>query len=259
MKLRDERRYQPNPRWRETGRLHARLASTRRRIDGAREALRAATEAGRLVVASSWGKDSTVLLDLATEVLGPVDVLYLESGYEMPGTEEQIAYWSGRGCRVQRVPGRGLAETIAWLHDVGLGWEREDQSAASRSKATRAETWCAEHGFDVSILGLRAEESIHRRIRSAHYGLVYRRRDGHTVATPLAWWTAADVWSWIACRDLPYLPLYDAETHGLSRYTLRNTGWLTTVDVDRRMPWLREHYPDLWRRLTDEFPHMRTF
>jgi hypothetical protein len=44
---------------------------------------------------------------------------------------------------------------------------------------------------------------------------------------------------------------------GETRETLRNGGWLSVHGCnDARVPWLRQHYPDEYRRLREEFPQV---
>jgi 3'-phosphoadenosine 5'-phosphosulfate sulfotransferase (PAPS reductase)/FAD synthetase len=77
-------------------------------------------------------------------------------------------------------------------------------------------------------------------------------------AQPLAWWSAQDTWAYLFSREVPYHPLYDRETHGQTRETLRNTGWLSTDGAEQgRIAWLREHYPDQYRLLEAAFPRIR--
>lgn len=109
----------------------------------------------------------------------------------------------------------------------------------------------------VQALGLRIDEGGPRAKVLRARGPLYRRADGTWLAAPLAHWTAADVWAWIAARGLPYPPLYERETHGQTRESLRSTGWLTTIDApDGRIAWLRAHYPAQYAALVAEWPHL---
>jgi 3'-phosphoadenosine 5'-phosphosulfate sulfotransferase (PAPS reductase)/FAD synthetase len=253
------RHYQPSPDWRRDGLAWAATAAFAQRVDRSRAILREAARHGAVMVATSWGKDSTVTADLALDVLGPVPLVHLASTYELPGYDEVIAHFAARTEVVTLAPTRTLAETVAWLHANGLCYERGQYAAAKRGKADRMAEWCAARGYRVQVLGLRGEESAGRRVTIRAHGLVRTRRDGYVTAIPIAHWTARDVWAYIAVRALPYNRLiYDAETHGFSRYTLRNTGWLTTVGAeDGRLVWLRTHHPALWQQLALEFPRVR--
>lgn len=241
--------------WRVSALAHARLAAFARLIDQARATIVRAAGRGRVVVSTSWGKDSIVVSDLARSV-GVQDLLHLASAYELD-TAPIAAWWAERMIVHTLPPTRDLQATMAWLHEVGLGYEREGakRRVTHRAKSDRAGAWCHEHGFQVQVLGLRADERGGRAWRLARSGTLYQRGDGLWMCAPLARWRVRDVWAYIAQYDLPYPALYDKETHGYTRETLRNTGWLTTIDADRgRLAWLRWHYPEQWRLLATEFP-----
>jgi 3'-phosphoadenosine 5'-phosphosulfate sulfotransferase (PAPS reductase)/FAD synthetase len=209
-------------------------------------------------VSTSWGKDSVALCDLAIDTVGPIDLVHLQSGYEIPGNESISAHFAARAPVHEVPPPRTVEETIEWIRSIGLCFEREGSTAkvAHRSKGDRASRWGVANGFSVQLMGLRADESVVRRGLISRKGQLYlRRTDGWHIGHPLGWWTVDDSWAWIVSRGLPYHPLYDCETDGQTRRTLRNGGWLTTIGApDGRLVWLRRHYPDLWRRLTEEFP-----
>ena len=195
---------------------------------------------------------------LALEVLGSeARMVHLRSPYALPGGEHVESYFATR-CSLSIVPYRKtLAQYIEWLQEVGLPHERESHHAgAARGKASVAREWAEAQSVTVQALGLRAEESGVRKAVLRHKGPLYRRADGLWTAWPVGWWKSADVWAYIASRDLPYHRMYDCETHGWTRHTIRNAGWLTTNDPGR-IPWLRAHFPDQYRALTEAFPRTR--
>jgi phosphoadenosine phosphosulfate reductase len=242
--------------------VHAQIPSHRRRVERARAILRDAALLGPLVVATSWGKDSVALADLTIETLGPVPLLHLTSSYRLPGWERVAEHFAARTTVYEITPRRSLAETIGWLREIGLGCERSRSSrrAASEPKKDAGTAWCLDKGFPVQAMGLRAEENPGTRGKLFRVrGPIYQAR-GMTIVCPLAWWSAADVWAYLAARGLPYHPLYDAESHGLTRETLRNAGWLTTSGAERgRIAWLRAHYPEQYRLLAREFPQVTRY
>lgn len=241
--------------------VHAQLRGHRERVERARDEFRRAAALGPVVVATSWGKDSVALADLALETLGPVPLLHLASSYRLPGWEPVAAHFVARTIVHEVEPRRSLAETIAWLREVGLGYERErPQAAVQALKKDPGAEWCLKHGFAVQALGMRAEESKGRRACFRARTPTYQLARGLWVTNPLAWWSTVDVWAYIAARELPYHRLYDLETHGYTREEHRNTGWLTTIDAGRgRLGWLRAHFPEQYRALAREFPQVERF
>lgn len=231
-----------------------------RRVAEAEDVLRRAAEIGQLVVMVSWGKDSVVAADLALRALGRVPLLHIASSYRLPGWERVQTHFEARTDVHVIESRRSLTETIEWLRDVGLPHERTRARQAAVVKAIKKDVgsaWCREHGFRVMVLGMRAEENQHTRGRLfRRRGLLYAAHGVH-VASPLGWWTARDVWAYIVSRDLPWHTMYDMQTHGETRETLRNAGWLSTDGAERgRIAWLRAHYPEQYRMLVAEFPQV---
>lgn len=240
---------------------HAQLRAHRAKVAQAREELVRAAVHGKLIVGSSWGKDSCALLHLVLETLGPVEVLHLGSPYQLPGYDDLLA-WAQERCQVHTLEsGRTLAQTVEWLRDIGLPHERtkaQQAKVVQGLKKDKARAWLAEHGYQAQVLGMRGEESRGRRQCFRFRGLTYQLSDGLTICNPLGWWSARDVWAYILANGVPYnRRIYDAETHGLTRETIRNTGWLSTDGAHQgRLVWLRQHFPEQWRALLAEWPHL---
>lgn len=241
-------------------RAHARTKAFQRKVDQAHEAIREITAAGTIAVSSSFGKDSIAVASLALDVIESPHIVHLDSSYKLPGWEPVRDYFAQR-ARVHVIPSkRSLAETIEWLKTVGLGYERETAHATrvtNRAKKDAATLWCDANSISGMLLGLRADESVIRRNLIKKRGLVYQLVGGQWRAHPIGWWSVVDVWALIFSRDLPYPRLYDCESHGYNRETLRNTGWLTTIDApDGRIAWLRQWFPAEYRAIVAEFPRL---
>ncbi len=103
----------------------AKTSVHKKRVAKARDTLVRAASAGRLVISTSWGKDSVALCDLAIDTLGPVDLMHMASPYELPGYESIVEHFTARAPIHTVPPRRTLAEYIAWLQVIGLGYERE--------------------------------------------------------------------------------------------------------------------------------------
>lgn len=242
-------------------RAHARTKAFARKVDQAKRAIEEAASKGRVAVSLSLGKDSIASTRIALDVLGSdTQIIHMDSSHKLPGWESTRDYFAEHG-RLHVIPAkRNLSETIAWLREVGLGYDRETKHATTvvhRMKRDAATEWCDANGYGVQVLGLRADESNIRRMVLRKRGLVYRVESGQWRALPLGWWSVVDVWALIFSRNLPYPRLYDCESHGYNRETLRNTGWLTTIDApDGRIAWLRAHFPEQYAQLVAEFPRL---
>lgn len=244
--------------------MHSRTRQHLARVERARSILRTAVEiAGgveAVAVFTSWGSDSVPLCDLALDTLGPVTMVHMASAYEMPGGDHVVEHFAARGRVVTLPPSRTLDETVAWLHEIGLGCDRETEASrkvVNRAKGDKGTRWALDNGIAVQVLGMRADETLSRAKLFAARGPVYTAR-GLTLACPLASWSTVDVWAYTVSRGLPWHPLYDCEGLGFTRENLSNIGWLTTHGVaSGRIAWLRRYYPDLHARIVEEWPHLR--
>lgn len=99
------------------------------------------------------------------------------------------------------------------------------------------------------ISGIRAEESGGRKIRMRRWGLM-----SANACAPLGWWTSADVFGWLAHRDLPVPPAY--AMLGGGRWDRRQIR-VDELGGDRgsqfgRGAWEAEYFGDVLRRLEAE-------
>ena len=240
--------------------MHSRSRDYGRRVTEAKNELKRAASIGRPVVALSWGKDSTVLGHLALDVFGGIDVMHMRVAHELPGGEHVEAYFRER-CTVHELPPiNTIAESVEWLRKVGLPHERTKsahQKIIKTRKKSRADMWATDNGYQVTVLGMRAQESIGRRTCFRVRGLTYQLSTGHWMSNPIGWWSASDVWAYHVAHGLPYHRLYDCEWAGRTREWLRSTGWLYTDGADRgHISWLRRHFPEQYRLLVEAFPRV---
>lgn len=233
-----------------------------RHVETARGILRRGADKGPMSVSVSWGKDSLALAHLALDTLGDVPLFHMASPYGLPGYDECKAYFAARATIHTLPASRTLDEYITWCQDIGLPHERErtvHQRVVSEIKRDRGSLWAEEHGILVQALGMRIAEKGPRARVLRKRGPVYQMHDGSWKCCPLAYWSTADVWAYIVSRGIPYnRRIYDAETHGQTRETLRNTGWLSTDGAeDGRIAWLAFHFPDEYETLAEHFPQVR--
>jgi phosphoadenosine phosphosulfate reductase len=228
------------------------------KVDRAIAEVSRAAQLGRMVVSVSWGKDSCALAHLVLSVAPGTPLMHVASSYELPGNDRVIDYFAKR-TTIHTVPAKlSLEETIEWLKTHGLDYERDKLTDAGiKRKASAGVGWVRSNGYSVQALGMRAEESKKRRTCFRFRGLTYQAH-GLFVSNPIGWWTTRDTWAYLVSRDVPWHRLYDCETHGETRETLRNSGWLTMPGAaDGRAAWLKYHFPEQYRMLVEEFPQVR--
>jgi phosphoadenosine phosphosulfate reductase len=163
-------------------------------------------QSGPPCVTSSFQTDCMVLVDLVTEQLPEIPVLFLETGYHFP---ETYAY---RDQMTERLH-LNLTNLTSKLSVA----EQESQfgilyqSAPDRCCAIRKvePLFAGLQPYDVWFTALRREQSPTR----ANLQPVDRFKlpGGKELwkVSPLATWTNAEVWAYLKQRNIPVLPLYD--------------------------------------------------
>jgi len=178
--------------------VHAQLAPFARRVEQARDAIRAFAAAGRCYAGVSWGKDSTVIAHLVATETPQVPLVYV-----------RVVPVANPDCALVRDAFLGRFPALIY-HEVQVAcWRNETGMLRAAGTLERgfAEA-SALHGRRY-VSGVRGEESGARQLTV--------RRNG--VATtdscrPLAWWSAADVWAHLAAHDLPIHPAYACSQGG---------------------------------------------
>lgn len=187
--------------WRQVERedlVHAQLAPFARRVEQARDAVRTFAADGPCYAGVSWGKDSTVLAHLVATEAPQVPLVYV-----------RVVPIANPDCALVR--DAFLERSPRILYDeVQVSCWRDDQGTL-RAAGT------LERGFEEVreryghryVSGVRGEESGARQ-------LTVRRNGVATADTcrPLAWWSAADVWAYLAEHDLPIHPAYACSQGG---------------------------------------------
>ncbi|HSI56641.1 MAG TPA: phosphoadenylyl-sulfate reductase [Ideonella sp.] len=190
--------------------LYARhTAGFEARLTRARELLREAAEAhpGRIVQSSSLGAEAMVLTDLIARDGLAIQVATLQTGALHPETLAMIPRIEAHyGLKVEIHEPRKEAV----VHFV----RKNGSDAMYRSLDLRKA--CCEmrkveplarmlEGRTAWITGRRREQSEHR----DGVAEIEFDSDGRTKYNPLADWSMADLWHYIATRDVPYNELHD--------------------------------------------------
>jgi phosphoadenosine phosphosulfate reductase len=169
---------------------------------------RAATEhAGRAVQATSLGAEDMVVTDLIARHELPIAIGTLDTGMLHAETVSLIGRIEARYALAVEVYRPRNASVV---HFVGTHGERAMFESVALRKAC-----CAIRkleplsrmldGRSAWITGMRREQSTHRAV------VAFSEPDdeGRTKLNPLADWRWADVWHYIATREVPYNPLHD--------------------------------------------------
>jgi phosphoadenosine phosphosulfate reductase len=151
--------------------------------------------ADRLALAVSWQKESAVLLELVTRLAPEARVFTLDTGVLFP---ETYAAW-------REAEERYGITVEAWRGEWVDGlWVVDPERCCRMRKVEPLKRALA--GADCWVTGLRRAQSP---LRAGTPELAWDQKHGLFKAVPLATWSEADVWAYIAAHDLPYNRLHD--------------------------------------------------
>ena len=154
-----------------------------------------------LAVACSMAAD-TVVSDLAARALPGVDVLFLQTGYHFPETEDlrnDLPIFQDINL-VELVPDQSVAE-----QDEQYGprlYERDPNRCCRLRKVIPLNRALA--GYEAWVTGIRREDSALR----ARTGLVeWDERHAMVKLNPIAAWSSEDLFAYVEDRGVPVNPL----------------------------------------------------
>src|ERR671919_2824422 len=157
----------------------------------------------RLAVACSFQKEASVVLDLILQIAPDARIFTLDTHVLFPETYETWKRVEERYVISIEVPQGPSLRRQAATHGDGL-WERDPDECCRLRKVDPLNEALAE--VDAWVSGVRREQSP---VRARTRKLAWDAKHERWKANPLADWTEADVWRYIAKHDVPYNPLHD--------------------------------------------------
>jgi FAD synthetase len=175
--------------WYKTFMTHSRTEPYRTKLEEANQIIKSVQ--GKAYVAFSGGKDSLCVLSLVSQIRGNIPVMHQDFGrqkvpYYLEKETEEIAYKFTTNYRVFKTMNDNLGASYKKLFG---------EIIPSYVKA----------GYEICFLGLRKEESSHRRIRIKNNINLSQIKEIY----PIQNWSWLDVWAYIVSNNLPYLSIYD--------------------------------------------------
>jgi phosphoadenosine phosphosulfate reductase len=156
-----------------------------------------------LVVACSFQKEASVILDLVMGISRDVRVFTLDTHVLFPETYETWKRVEERyGIEVEVHQGPSLGRQAA-THGDRL-WERDPDACCDLRKVRPLDRALA--GAEAWISGVRRDQSPSR---AGTPTLAWDKRHGLWKVNPLADWSEKDVWRYLLEHDVPYNPLHD--------------------------------------------------
>jgi phosphoadenosine phosphosulfate reductase len=158
----------------------------------------------RIALASGFGAEGMVLIDMASRVRPDFRLFTLDTGFLFPETYALMAKVEQRyGVRVERCRSALTPEEQAVAYGDAL-WSRQPDHCCGLRKVEPLTKKLAE--LQAWITAIRRDQSAAR----ANAGKVeWDTNFGLVKINPLADWTWAQVWEYIRSHDVPYNPLHD--------------------------------------------------
>jgi phosphoadenosine phosphosulfate reductase len=160
--------------------------------------------APRVTLATGFGAEGCVLIDLVARQKLPIDLFTLDTGLLFPETYELWQTLESRyGITIRGVkPVQTVAEQAA-THGEAL-WTRDPSRCCEMRKVLPLEGYL--HGFDAWVTAIRRDQTAARADARA---IEWDVRFGLVKVNPLVRWTKAQVWTYVREHEVPYNPLHD--------------------------------------------------
>lgn len=160
-----------------------------------------------LVMSTSFGIQSAVMLHLVTRVVPDIPVVWVDTGYLPPETY-QFADELTQKLKLNLKPFQSMVSPARMEALYGRPWEQDDVEALNRYDQMRKvePMQCALKHLKVTawLAGLRSDQTDHRK-QLPQIGTQL----GCYKVLPILRWTSKDVYEYLKKHDLSYHPLWD--------------------------------------------------
>jgi phosphoadenosine phosphosulfate reductase len=160
--------------------------------------------APRVTLATGFGVEGCVIIDLIARNDLPIDLFTLDTGLLFP---ETYALWKTLerryGVTIRGVRPAQTVEEQARAFGAAL-WEREPERCCARRKVTPLTDTLAE--FDAWVTAIRRDQTT---ARAGARAIEWDDQFELVKVNPLIRWTKSEVWSYVRRQGVPYNPLHD--------------------------------------------------
>lgn len=198
--------------------LHAQTDDYQRRVEQACDWISTAfSRYDRPYVSVSGGKDSTVLHHLVTQACGyrNADIFHFDQGHlALPGARDQVE------ILIEEYGGTNCIRTTEAMYDETMSNEERHKHLHS-GRHGWIHRLSEQRGWEVALLGIRAEEAPSRRDRWSGDPPTHVMHGQLTMA-PLYNLTAGDIWAYLVENEIEYHDQYDEQGDLLGRIDHQN-------------------------------------
>ena len=157
----------------------------------------------RIILASSFGPEDIVLMHMAKDVEPDTHILFLETGFHFPETEELKARLRDE-WKLNLKEYKRAVTALEFYQELGdRPFDKDPERCCGINKVEPLRRALSQ--YEAWITGMRREQSPTR----ANIKIVEQDGDNRIKINPLARWTKKEVWGYIHDRSLPYNPLHD--------------------------------------------------
>ncbi|MGF1512428.1 MAG: phosphoadenylyl-sulfate reductase [Elainellaceae cyanobacterium] len=181
-----------------------------------------------LVMSTSFGIQSAVMLHLVTQVVPNIPIIWVDTGY-LPQETYDFADALTQRLKLNLKVYQSPLSPARMEARYGQLWAQKDLEALNQydqiRKVEPMQRALRELGATAWLAGLRRQQTDHRRSLDR-----VMRQDGVTKVHPILSWTAQDVYQYLTAHDLPYHPFFDqgyvtvGDWHSSRPLTAEDTG-----------------------------------
>ena len=161
----------------------------------------------RLVMSTSFGIQSAVMLHLATQVYPNIPVIWTDTGY-LPQETYHFAEQLTEKLNLNLKVYQSSISPARMEATYGKLWEREELAALNlydrMRKVEPMQRALKELKATAWLAGLRKEQTQHRKTLS-----VVHQHHNYYKIHPILNWTTQDVWDYLKAHNLPHHPLFE--------------------------------------------------
>ncbi len=161
-----------------------------------------------VVMSSSFGAESAVLLHMATRVIPDIKVIFVDTGYLFPETHTHLELLRRR-LDLNIWAYRTRNDPIAYLHKAGEenpAWRKDVDACCGQNKTEPFARAMTELKPKAWLRGIRRQQSVTR--QSARF-LEWSQRFNCYAVSPLLKMDRRTIHAYLKKHDLPYHPLFE--------------------------------------------------
>jgi phosphoadenosine phosphosulfate reductase len=164
--------------------------------------------ANELVMTSSFGAESALLIHMATRALPNIRIVFIDTGFLFPETHQFMEQLRAR-FNLNVWTYRSRNDPIAYLKEAGEDnpdWRKDDKRCCAVNKDEPTDRAMRELAPKAWLRGIRANQTAERK---ATRPIEWFSRYNCYAISPILRWSGKEIFAYMKMHDLPYHPLYE--------------------------------------------------